>query len=101
MSKYIVSISPEKLFLRVRAKLNFWMLSKAGIQTKKQLEDVSGYVSFDRFAQTRTFRNFDSNQVKDVLLLILKLDSYSFELNESEQKFRLSRSHPLSMIEEF
>ena len=101
MSKYVVSISPEKLFQRVRAKLNFWMLNEAGSQTKKQLEDVSGYVSFERFANTRSFRSFDSHQVKDVLLLILKLDSYSFELNESEEKFRLSRSHPLSIIEEF
>ena len=100
MSKYVVSISPEKLFRQVRAKLHFWMLSKAGSQTRQQLEDSSGYISFERFANTRTFRSFDINQVKDVLLLLLKLDVYSFELDECEEKFRLSRSHPLRIVED-
>ena len=101
MSKYVVSITPEKLFRQVRAKLQFWMLNTAGTQTRKELEDTSGYVTFERFANTKSFRKFDSNQVKDVLLLILKLDAYSFELNETEEKFRLSRSHPLAITEEF
>ena len=98
MSKYIVSISPEKLFRKVRSKLQFWMFSGKGSQTKKKLEDASGYVSFERFANTRTFRSFDPIQVKDILSLVLKLDSYSFEINESDEKFRLSRNHPLVIV---
>jgi hypothetical protein len=100
MSKYIVSITPEKLFRQVRAKLQFWMLNTAGTQTRQQLEDTSGYVTFERFANTRSFRKFESAQVKDVLLLVLKLDVYSFEVNETEEKFRLSRNHPLKIIED-
>lgn len=100
MSKYIVSITPEKLFRQVLAKLHFWMLSGAGVQTRQQLEDSLGYVSFDRFANTRSFRKFDSNQVKDVLLLVLKLDTYSFELSEAEEKFRLAKNHPLEIIKD-
>jgi hypothetical protein len=100
MSNYIISISPEKLFLQVRAKLNFWMLNKAGMQTRQQLEDTLGYISFERFANTKSFRKFESAQVKDVLLLVLKLDVYSFELDESEEKFRLARNHPLRIVED-
>jgi hypothetical protein len=101
MSKYIVSITSENLFRQVKAKLHFWILNKSGTQTRKQLEDPFGYVSFERFIKTRSFRKFDSSQVKNALLIALKEDSYSFELNETEEKFRLSRSHPLAMIEDF
>ena len=100
MPKYVVSITPEKLFRQVRAKLNFWMLNTSGTQTRQQLEDPLGYVSFERFANTKSFRKFESAQVKDVLLLVLKLDVYSFELDETAEKFRLARNHPLRIVED-
>ena len=87
----------SKLFTFVKAKLHFWFLSEKSQFCPKNKE----YISLDRLAATASFRKYDPIIIKDIINLLVKLEPYNFEFNESENAIRIPLNHPKRIIDDF
>jgi hypothetical protein len=85
-----------KFFKQVNAKLNFWMYSEKSQYTVGR---NGNFTSFDEIAKTRSFRKYQSEQVKDVILLLSKLNPTQFEVNENG--VRIPLNHPVNQVKDF
>ena len=85
----------EKVLKFIKSKLHFWFLSEKSQFTPKDKE----YISLDRLASTGSFRSYDINIVKDVICLLVKLEPYNFEFNETEDAIRVPLNHPKRVME--
>jgi hypothetical protein len=85
----------SKLFNLVKSKLHFWFLSGKSQFSPKDRE----YISLERLASTASLRSYDSVIVKDIITLLVKLEPYNFEFNESEDAIRIPLNHPKRIME--
>jgi hypothetical protein len=85
----------SKLFNFVKSKLHFWFLSGKSQFGPKDRE----YISLERLASTATFRKYDSIIVKDIIALLVKLEPYNFEFNETCDAIRIPLNHPNRIME--
>jgi hypothetical protein len=93
-STFLVDYS--KFFKQVRAKLNFWMYSEKSQYTVGR---NGNFTPFDELVKTRSFRKFNPEQVKDVIILFAKIEPTKFEVNE--KGVRIPLNHPVNQIKEF
>lgn len=87
----------EKLFKFVKSKLHFWFLSGKSQFTTKNKE----YISLERLVSTSSFRKYDPIIIKDIITLLVKLQPYNFEFNETENAIRIPLNHPKRIVENF
>ena len=87
----------SKLFTLVKSRLHFWFLSGKSQFCPKDNE----YISLDRLVSTSTLRKYDSVVIKDIIGLLVKLEPYNFELNETNDAIRIPLNHPLRIINNF
>ncbi len=87
----------SKLFTLVKAKLHFWFLSENSQFGPKGKE----FVNLERLASTGSFRKYDSIIIKDIISLLVKLEPYNFEFNETEDAIRIPLNHPKRVVESF
>ncbi len=85
----------SKVFTCVKAKLHFWFLSEKSQFGPKNKE----FISIERLASTKSFRKYDSVIVKDIIHLLIKLEPYNFEFNETEDAIRVPLNHPKRIME--
>jgi hypothetical protein len=85
----------SKLFTFVKAKLHFWFISEKSQFTPKDKE----FISLDRIVSTASFRKYDSIIIKDIISLLVKLEPYNFEFNETMDGIRIPLNHPKRIVE--
>jgi hypothetical protein len=86
----------SKVFTFVKAKLHFWFLSEKSQFGPKNKE----FISIERLASTKSFRKYDSVIIKDIIRLLVNLEPYNFELNETEDAIRVPLNHPKRVVNE-
>lgn len=84
----------SKIFKLVKSKLHFWFLCPKSQFSPKD----TNYIQLERLASTKSFRKHDSNIVKDIIMLIVKLEPHNFEFNETNDAIRIPLNHPLRIV---
>jgi hypothetical protein len=84
-----------EIFKLVKSKLHFWFLCpKSQFGPKDE-----NYIQLERLVSTKSFRKHDSIMIKDIIMLITKLEPHNFELNETNDAIRIPLNHPLRTIQ--
>jgi hypothetical protein len=85
----------SKVFTFVKEKLHFWFLSEKSQFGPKNKE----FITLERLSKTKSFRKYDSVIIKDIICLLVNLEPYNFELNETEDVIRVPLNHPTRIME--